>query len=62
MINDPMSAIRFQITPKGALLHYSCMFRNPDPLGMDINNVLCSRLGTMLYLDIKKGEETMKTS
>ena len=27
-----------------------------------MNNVTCSRLGTMLHLDIQKGEEAMKTS
>ena len=27
-----------------------------------MNNVACSRLGTMLHLEIKKGDEAMKTS
>ena len=28
---------------------------------MDINNVDCSRLGTMLHLEIQKAKEAMKT-
>ena len=31
-------------------------------LGVELNNVVCSRLGTMLYLDIKNGKEKTKTS
>ena len=31
-------------------------------MGTEINNVACSRLGTMLYIDIQKGKEVMKTS
>ena len=27
-----------------------------------MNNMACLRLGTMLYLDIQKGKEAMKTS
>ena len=28
----------------------------------EMKNVVCSRLGTMLHLDIQKGEEAMKKS
>ena len=28
---------------------------------MEIKNVACSRLGTVLYLEIQKGKEAMKT-
>ena len=31
-------------------------------MGTDMKNVECSRLGTMLHLEIQKGEEDMKTS
>ena len=31
-------------------------------LGMDMDNVACSRLGTMLYLYIQKVNEDIKTS
>ena len=57
-----MSAIRFCTTPKVDLPHYSYTFRKSEPLGTDIKNMDCSRLGNMLYLDIQKGEEAMKTS
>ena len=33
-----------------------------EPLGTEIKNVDCYRLGNMLYLDIQKGEEATKTS
>ena len=57
-----MGAIQFRTTPKEDLLHYSYIFRNPEPLGTEKKNVACSRLGTMLYLDIQKGTEAMKKS
>ena len=55
-----MSAIQFRTTPIGDLLHYSHIFRKPEPLGTEMKNVACSRLGTMLHLDIQKGKEAMK--
>ena len=57
-----MSAIRFRTTPKGDLPHYSYIFRKLDPLGTDTKNMVCSRLGTMLQLEIQKGKEAMKKS
>ena len=57
-----MSAIRLRITPKGDLPHYSYIFRKPKPLGNKMKNVACSRLGTMLHLEIQKGKEAMKKS
>ena len=57
-----MSAMRFRTTPKEDLPHYSYIFRNPEPLGTEMKNMACSRLGTMLHLDIQKGKEAMKTS
>ena len=57
-----MRAILFRTTPKVYLLHYSSIFRNPEPLGTWMNNVAFSRLGEMLHLDIQKWKEAMKTS
>ena len=57
-----MSAIWFRTTPKGNLPHYSYIFRNPEPLGTEMKNVACSRLRTMLHLDIQKGKKAMKKS
>ena len=57
-----MSTIRFSIIPKLDLPNYSYIFRNPEPLGTKMNNVACSMFSTMLYLEIQKGKEAMKTS
>ena len=46
---------------KNILKHNSYIFRNPESLGTDINNVACSRLGNMLYVDTQKGKEAMNT-
>ena len=62
MADKSMSAIQFRTTPKGDLPHYSYIFRKPETLGKETNNLECSSLGTMLHLDIQKGEEAMKTS
>ena len=60
--DESMSSIRFRTTPKGDLPHYSYIFRKPEPLGTEMKNVACSRLGTMLHLEIQKGKEATKTS
>ena len=60
--DESISAIHFCITPKEYLPHYSYIFRKPDPLGTVIKNVACYRLGTMLYLGIQKGKDSMKSS
>ena len=49
-----MSAIRFWNNPKGDPPHNLFIFRNPYPFGMELNNMVCYRLGAMLYLDIQK--------
>ena len=49
-------------SPKGDLPHFSFIFKNPEPLGKEIKNVVCSRLGTMIHLEIQKGKEAIKTS
>ena len=57
-----MSSIHFQTTPKSDLPHYSFIFGKPDPLGSELNNAACYRLGTILYLEIQKEKEVMKVS
>ena len=57
-----MSAMWFHTTPKGNLPHYSYIFRKPEALGTDTKNVECSRLETMIQLEIQKGKEAMKKS
>ena len=61
MSYELMSAIQFCTTAKGDLPQYSYIFRKLDPLGTEINNVTCSRLGTVLHLEIQRGKDTMKT-
>ena len=60
--DESMSAMRFFTNPKGCLPHYSCFFMNTETLRKYINNMVCLRLGTVLHLEIQKGEEVMKTS
>ena len=60
--DESMSAIRFRTTPKGDLTHYSYIFGEPEPSGTEMKNVACSRLGTMLHLEIQKGKEATKKS
>ena len=62
MADELMSDIPFCTTPKGYLLHNSYIFRKMELLGTEMKNLACSRLGTMLYLDIQKGKEAMNTS
>ena len=50
MAYESMSAILFRTTPEGYLPHYSYIFRKPEPLVTEMNNVDCFRLGTMLHL------------
>ena len=61
-VDESMSSILFHNTPKGYLLHYSYIFKKPDPLGTEMNNADFSRLGSMLHLEIQKREEDMQTS
>ena len=61
-VDELMSAIKFRTIPKGDLPHYSYIFSNLEPLGKEMKNVACSRLGTMLHLEIQKGKEDTKTS
>ena len=49
MVDESMRAIKFCTTPKGDLPHYSYIFRKPETLGAEMNNMACSRLGMMLH-------------
>ena len=59
MLDKSIISIRFWATPKGELPHYLYMFRNMELLRPYIKNVVCSRLGSMLYLEIQKLNEAM---
>ena len=56
-----ISDILFWTTMKGDIPHYLFILRNPDKFGTNLKNSVCSRLETMLQLEIQKGEEAMKT-
>ena len=62
MADESMSAIQFFTTPKGDLPHYSFIFSNMEPVGTEMKNFVCLRLGKILHLEIQKGKEAMKTS
>ena len=57
--HESIIAIHFHTPPEGDLSHYSYIFMNTDPMGLDINNLACSRVDHMLQLDIQKGKEAM---
>ena len=61
-VDESMSAIRFWTTPKSNLTHYLFIFKNTGPLGKKLNNAVCYRLVTMLYLEIQNWKEAMKAS
>ena len=46
--NDSMSAIRLWSALEGGLPHHLLIFRKTEPLGKELNNAACSRLGTRL--------------
>ena len=43
------------------LPQYSYIFRKPEPLGIEMKNVACYRLGAMLHLDIQNAKEDTNT-
>ena len=62
MADESITAKIFCTTPKVDLRHYSCIFRKPEPLGKEMKNLVCSRLGKMLNLDTQRGKEAAKMS
>ena len=62
MTYGSISVIQFWTTPKGDIPYYSYICRNPYLLRTELKNVVCSRLGTMLYLYIEKGKEATNKS
>ena len=57
-----MSAIRFGTTVKGGLPHLSFIFRKPEPLGTEFNNVTCYVTGALIVILIQSRKEGMKKS
>ena len=56
-----MSAISFRTTSKGGIPYHSFIFMKSYTLGVELKNAECSRLGTMLYLEMQRWKEAMKT-
>ena len=53
--------MQFFTTPKIDLTHYYYIFSKSEILGTEMKNVVYSRLGMMLHLEIQKGKEAMET-
>ena len=52
--DELMISIYVFTTPKVYLPHYFFIFLKQDPFGEELNNFICSRLGTLLYIEIQK--------
>ena len=50
------------IPPLKEIYRTTIFFGKPEPLGTEMRNEACLRLGTMLHLEIQNWEEAMKTS
>ena len=59
MGDESKSAIRFQTTAKGNLLHLSYIFQKTEPLGAEFNTVACSITGVLLFIEVQRGKEGM---
>ena len=60
--DESISAVCFSNTPNVYLPHYYYIFINPEPLGAELNNMVCSKLEIKLYPLEKNGKESIKTS
>ena len=54
-----MRTIRFPNIPKFSLPHYKFMFSKPEQLVTELNNDVCYRPVTVLYLKIQEGKEAL---
>ena len=57
-----MSAIRFWTTAKGNLPHLSYIFWKPEPLSTEFKTVACSVTGALLFTEVQRGKEGIKSS
>ena len=60
VVDELMSAIRFQTMAKVNLPHLSYIFRKLKPLGTKFNKVACSITAALLFIEVQRGEEGMK--
>ena len=54
--DESIGAIRFRTTTKGNLPHLSYIFRNPKPLGIELNTVACYFKGDFLFIEVQIGK------
>ena len=55
-----MRAMRFRTTSKGGLPHLSYIFHNLEPLREEFKAVVCSVIGSLIFLEIQWEKEGMK--
>ena len=58
--DDSMSVIPFFTMSKGKLPHLSYIFRNPEPLGTELNIFDFSVTGALIFLEIQWDKEGVK--
>ena len=51
-----MSATHFWTTAKGNLPHFSYIIHNPEILGAEFKTVICSVIGTLLFIKLQRGK------
>ena len=51
---DSVSAIRFWMTAKGDLPHLYYIFLKPKPLGRELNTVVCSVTGYLIFIEYRE--------
>ena len=59
--DESMSAILFRTTSEVTLPQFSYIFRKPEPLGTEFKTVTCSITGDLIFFEIQKGKEGMKS-
>ena len=59
--DDSMIAIRFQTTVKGDLPHLSYILRKTKPLGVELNTIVCSVTGSLVFIEINIEKEVVNS-
>ena len=60
--DESMSAILFSTMSKGNLSHLSYIFHKPEQLRTEYKTVACSVTGSLIFLEIQRDKEGMKSS
>ena len=59
--DESMSAMQFRTMSKGDLPHLYYISQKPEPLGTEFNTVAWSVRGALIFLEIQRGKEGMKS-